>query len=385
MSAPRGHCLLTLLLIYVKLTEGKRELNMNKDISRILVVDDNEVSLMNLTQTLQSLGEEPVQAKSGKAGLVRLSQYRVCLIITDYMMPEMNGAEFIQKAKQMPGYENVPVIMLSGDSGELEEVLNDGYGINDFLEKPVEKDKLDAVIKKYITGKDTRNDILTANPEAKKATDAPPDNTSYLQDAEQETVKTDNVAGNDESASETKESLNATLGLANFCGNLPNYLETLKIFAGCTNEKITRIKELLKRREYDGYTVEVHGLKGEAGIVGAAEISERARQLETCGKIITGSYKATMPVEECLKTIEEDTPALLEKYLNLAKEITEMLSPEANDNTEKVSEQNQGAENSLKEKSEKIKRYIAHAAESIESGDKELALNWLSEITDNIL
>ena len=68
--------------------------------------------------------------------LLSIEGFRVDLIITDMVMPEMNGTELTWKIRQLKNYQDVPVIMLSGDT-QMENILN--YfksGISDYLCKP---------------------------------------------------------------------------------------------------------------------------------------------------------------------------------------------------------------------------------------------------------
>jgi CheY-like chemotaxis protein len=89
--------------------------------SRILLIDDNKLGLAARKVVLEELGYEVVTATSGPEALERCAETNFELVVTDYRMPRMNGAEFIKEFRLRNG--NVPVILLSGyvDSLGLDE------------------------------------------------------------------------------------------------------------------------------------------------------------------------------------------------------------------------------------------------------------------------
>jgi len=79
---------------------------------RILAVDDDIIVLMNTAATLGDMGHHVYEASSGAAALAILDAETVDLLITDYAMPGMTGAELINAARAvLPG---LPVVLLSG-------------------------------------------------------------------------------------------------------------------------------------------------------------------------------------------------------------------------------------------------------------------------------
>jgi PAS domain S-box-containing protein len=67
---------------------------------RILAVDDDPIVLLNTATTLSDMGHQVLQADSGAAALDVLSREPVDLLLTDYTMPKMNGAELIDRARE---------------------------------------------------------------------------------------------------------------------------------------------------------------------------------------------------------------------------------------------------------------------------------------------
>ncbi|MGN0614515.1 MAG: ATP-binding protein [Porcipelethomonas sp.] len=117
----------------------------------VLVVDDTELNLEIAREILGMFGVKADTASSGREGLELLAENRYDMIFTDYVMPEMSGAEFTRKIRAIEGeyFSAVPVIALTGDtSSEAREEFRKS-GINDFIEKPVGADSLKKVLEKW--------------------------------------------------------------------------------------------------------------------------------------------------------------------------------------------------------------------------------------------
>ena len=103
-------------------------------ISKVMVVDD-QVDLLELViDDLTGFCPHLVTAQNGKEALDLMEKEPVDLILTDYLMPVMNGLDLIKNCQQK--YPSVPVIMLTGNATDpkILEVLKNGYF--DILEKP---------------------------------------------------------------------------------------------------------------------------------------------------------------------------------------------------------------------------------------------------------
>ena len=88
----------------------------------ILIVEDNPVNARLLSLMLQEQGYQTVTAENGKDALKKISEIAdVQLIITDYLMPEMDGLEFIVKVRALPTFNHAP-ILVSSAHGDLETV-----------------------------------------------------------------------------------------------------------------------------------------------------------------------------------------------------------------------------------------------------------------------
>ena len=79
----------------------------------VLLVED-ELGLSKLmVMILEDEGYQVIEAANGAQGLARLQEAKPALIITDYMMPELNGYEMIRTIRRNPTFDDVPILMMS--------------------------------------------------------------------------------------------------------------------------------------------------------------------------------------------------------------------------------------------------------------------------------
>lgn len=83
---------------------------------RILVIDDDMISRAVLVKILASAEYEVLEAEDGMAGMELLHTTACSLVITDLMMPRMDGTEVILRVRQ--AYPGVPCIVISGNAAE---------------------------------------------------------------------------------------------------------------------------------------------------------------------------------------------------------------------------------------------------------------------------
>ncbi len=100
----------------------------------VLVVDD-EFGIVDVLETiLTDEGYRVVTACNGKQGLMRLSAEKPNVILLDFMMPILGGAEMLRAMAAEPVYHRIPVIMISSLSEDVIAERCKGYAA--FLHKP---------------------------------------------------------------------------------------------------------------------------------------------------------------------------------------------------------------------------------------------------------
>ena len=111
----------------------------------ILFAEDEESVREPLTRTLKLLFKNVMCATNGKEALEKWHDNQIHIILSDYMMPSMNGMEFIKEVRKAD--QKTPIIILSSHSDK--EKLKEAIKVNlvDYLEKPVTLDDLFATFK----------------------------------------------------------------------------------------------------------------------------------------------------------------------------------------------------------------------------------------------
>ncbi len=108
--------------------------------NRIVIIDDSDINLTLLSALVGKLGNcESLLFSESPQGLQWCSQNVPDLVIVDYMMPDMDGIQFISRLRSVPGREELPILMITAndDKGVRYEALQ--IGATDFLTKPVDR------------------------------------------------------------------------------------------------------------------------------------------------------------------------------------------------------------------------------------------------------
>jgi CheY-like chemotaxis protein len=119
---------------------------------RALVVDDDNMNLAVAKGILKSYGISADICPSGAAAIERCSLDNYQIIFMDYMMPEMNGVEAMQRIRTLRKgyYKNIPIVVLTANavSGARTMFLEEGF--NEFLAKPIEMLEMSRILKKVL-------------------------------------------------------------------------------------------------------------------------------------------------------------------------------------------------------------------------------------------
>lgn len=102
----------------------------------ILAVDDEEHILELLEYNLESNGFRVLTAGSGEEGIEILKKEAVDLVLLDIMLPGIDGMEMLKRIRKNPDMADLPVIMLTAKSEEINKVLGLEVGADDYISKP---------------------------------------------------------------------------------------------------------------------------------------------------------------------------------------------------------------------------------------------------------
>lgn len=120
---------------------------------KALIVEDNEVNQIVIDKILQKIGFETDIAQDGKKALQKISKEQYDIIFMDLQMPNMDGFEASKKIREFD--KNIPIIALSAAAMEEDKQMTQKAGMDEHLAKPIEKEKLNAIVLKYFKAKKT--------------------------------------------------------------------------------------------------------------------------------------------------------------------------------------------------------------------------------------
>lgn len=117
---------------------------------KILVVDNQYDSRSVIVNLLEPLGCELLQASNGQEGLEKIEQFQPQLVITDLLMPVMDGLEMMRKVRLAPKWQNLILIASSASVFASDRDSCFEAGVNEFLPKPVEANNLFKIMQTYL-------------------------------------------------------------------------------------------------------------------------------------------------------------------------------------------------------------------------------------------
>lgn len=248
-----------------------------------LVVDDNPISLRVVENLIAGYQINVTSVTGGRDALEKITSMEYDIVFMDHLMPGMDGIETLHSIRNMPGeyYRKVPVVALTANeiSGAREHFLAEGFQA--FLSKPVKPDQLKSVINEFLFQENT------------------------LSGADEHV--TEEIT---KDAAEEWDSILVAYGLdvktaLLYCNGKESYLDILREYCRIENEILSGLEQAFSSGDWEGYTIAVHGIKSAMRSIGATELSEGAKHLETAGR------------EGRIEYISEHHKAFLIQYKNL--------------------------------------------------------------------
>ena len=226
--------------------------------AEILVVDDNDMNLAVIRGLLKQSEMRLDMALSGKECLELTRKKKYDLIFMDHMMPVMDGVETLHMLKKETENPNVDttVIMLTANAitGMKEQYIEEGF--EDYISKPVELEKLEKMLHKYL----------------------PEEKTSWKEEERKEQSE------EKQEEEQTGSKIDKSIGL-NYCGGSEEmYKEIVKAYYQQGQKYIAAIPELCEKGEWKDYAVIAHAIKSTSLTIGAKELSEEAKIQEQAAK-----------------------------------------------------------------------------------------------------
>ena len=113
----------------------------------ILVIDDDPLVRSLLKQVLNKSGHSVMEAGNGQEGVRSFRENDIDLVITDHGMPVMNGLDTAFRIKKQK--PETPVLLITGWQTETDATFQKPSGIDEFITKPFDLEKLLELVQKY--------------------------------------------------------------------------------------------------------------------------------------------------------------------------------------------------------------------------------------------
>ncbi|HXM82102.1 MAG TPA: response regulator [Burkholderiales bacterium] len=132
---------------------------------RILVVDDQRAIAEMMTGVLQGRGYEVLTAFDGETALRHVRADRPDLVVSDILMPGMDGYELCRRVRADPATTLLPIVLVTSLEPQAERINGLEAGADDFLSKPINWDELFARVKSLLRIKRLQDEVMTWNME----------------------------------------------------------------------------------------------------------------------------------------------------------------------------------------------------------------------------
>ncbi|MDR0376158.1 MAG: response regulator [Treponema sp.] len=230
---------------------------------RALIVDDVLTNLKVATGLMLPYKFKIDTAISGMEALKLINENEYDIVFMDHMMPVMDGIETLRKIREKgEKYRRLPIIVLTANAivGMREMFMNEGF--DDYLSKPIDTSKLDAILLKWIP-KDRQQ-----KPQAFH------------------TYKTKSATNLIIDGVDVKEGIK----MAN--GSVESYLDILSVYIKDSKERYGTLCSFLQTITASSpdpyilsiFTTQVHALKSASASIGAKKLAEEALKLEMAGR-----------------------------------------------------------------------------------------------------
>ena len=277
--------------------------------AKLLVVDDNSMNRDVVAGLLKPTQIKVFQASSGEECISMLHQQTFDLVLLDHMMPGMDGIDTLRIIKKKKLCKDTPVIMFTANAmmGEREKYINEGF--QDFMTKPVNPEKLDEMVKKYLP-----KELLKEGKMEKTSSQKPnAENLPFLEEFD----------------------FAYALGLLKSEELLMQSLENFKDLLRYIPDKLNQyFADINQEDALKNYRIEVHALKSTSATVGALLLSKLARILEAAaldGEVDKIKVLHSILLEEIAKHAERVSVLFVEEKqeienMDLIESYLDMLS-----------------------------------------------------------
>ena len=222
---------------------------------KVLLVDDNNLNLKVAENVLKIYNPTITSTVSGQQCLDVLKNNTFDLILMDDMMPELTGTQTMKMLKQDPNFK-IPTVVLTANAveGAKENYLKEGF--DGYLAKPLNKQELIKIIKKFIP-LDTNANVIKESEQVEILEEEQDDNHNHTR------------AFLEENNIDIEEALK-------YLGSMEMYNDTLEEFLKDIADRVVRLNQYKVSQNMNNYAIEVHALKSDCKYLGLTKLAEIA-------------------------------------------------------------------------------------------------------------
>ena len=260
---------------------------------RILVVEDNPTNLEIAVAILESAGIITDTASNGREAVEKIFKNQYDAVLMDVQMPEMNGLQATRKIRSELSLMDLPIIAMTAHAMRGDEEKCMAAGMDGYVSKPVDQARLFQLLWRLLKN---RRPVLEMKPlpsESEMETESSVSNGRALPDK---------VPGID--IREAIEKLNLEPEI---------YRKILSGFRKNSLDIVESVKKALEENDMDRIVAMAHTLKGSSGNIGAQELFNASRELETAAS--KGSDRIVL--KAAAKQVEETLDIVLASILSL--------------------------------------------------------------------
>jgi predicted signal transduction protein with EAL and GGDEF domain/CheY-like chemotaxis protein len=142
-----------------------------KEQPKVLLVDDDEVNLLLTSIALRERGFAITEASSGEAALQIITDWLPDVVVLDAVMPGLDGFATCRELRHLPGYESVPVLMLTGLDDDASITRAYEAGATDFFVKSTQWSLLAGRLRYLLRASRTRHELERSKAKLARAQD----------------------------------------------------------------------------------------------------------------------------------------------------------------------------------------------------------------------
>ena len=288
------YCFPVVTVLNMELGDEEKVLKMKCPGLEALVVDDEPMNLTVAKGIFKGYGMNITTVLSGQEAIDICRERSFDIIFMDHMMPGMDGIEAMKslRSDKSSKLKDIPIVALTANAVSTAKEMFLSEGFDGFVSKPVEIAELERVLKRVL----------------------PPAAIEY------EKISGERNAGDNVYSSLKKAGIDAGAGLRYSQRDKELYHTLLKQYIKEAPSKQEKINDYYQKKDFKNYEILVHALKSTSRMIGAADLSQKAKNLEELAK--AGGTGITGELHDAMMALYKKTAAAILKSVGTDEEKT---------------------------------------------------------------